>query len=63
MLINSLNDDSCPFHAEANEKNKCWGYEANCTPERRLFEPQCPGDSGGWTNSKHDQIEKVPNTL
>ncbi len=55
--MKSLKDDSCPFKHEA-ENTKCWGYEANCTPERRLFEPQCPEDSNGWTNNKNDQIQK-----
>jgi len=53
----SLLDDSCPFKAEA-ENPKCWGYEANCTPDRQLFEPRCPGDSNGWTNNKQEQINK-----
>ena len=44
-----LADDDCPFkeHAAKNA-TKCWGYEANCGPKKRLFLTECPEDSRGW---------------
>jgi len=54
-----LNDDDCPFKAEANpDKAKCWGYEKDCLATNRTLEVTCSGDSGGWTSNKNEQIEK-----
>ncbi len=52
-----FNDEKCPFKLEAAENaTKCWGYEANCSPTKRVFEPKCPGDSGGWVQNLNNII-------
>ena len=53
-----LKDTACPFREQAHENaTQCWGYEANCKTEKRLFLPQCPEDSRGWTKSKQEQVD------
>lgn len=29
-------------------EDMCWGYEKECTKERRLFVPQCGGSPSPW---------------
>ena len=59
LRLRCLSDDSCPYKDQAEEKNlKCWGYEPNCSEEKRQFLPQCPGDSRGWVNTVKLFIKK-----
>ncbi len=51
-------DDNCPFKVEANA-TKCWGYEPKCTPKKRMFEVECPGDSNGWVNFTFQEYQII----
>ncbi len=58
LRVQCLNDIECPFKEQAAENaTKCWGYEPNCPPSKRLLLTECPGDSRGWTNSKQEQMD------
>ncbi|XP_045470224.1 EGF domain-specific O-linked N-acetylglucosamine transferase isoform X1 [Harmonia axyridis] len=45
---------NCPFKKHIT-KNKCWGYESDCTRTNQYSIPRCPGDHRGWVKSKFDQ--------
>lgn len=48
-------DEQCPYRTLL-EKKRCWGYETNCSFDNRLFSPNCPDDSEGWTLTKEEQV-------
>ncbi|XP_050439181.1 EGF domain-specific O-linked N-acetylglucosamine transferase isoform X2 [Adelges cooleyi] len=37
--------------------SRCWGYERNCSRQRRYSEPDCPGSQTGWAPTKIEQID------
>lgn len=47
-------DPECPYK-NVLYKNKCWGYEYECTWDKQYSTPQCPGDHRGWVKTKFDQ--------
>lgn len=51
---NCAEDPDCPYKEHLN-KNKCWGYEHQCTWDKQYSTPACPGDHKGWVKTKFDQ--------
>jgi protein O-GlcNAc transferase len=48
-------DDHCQDISSSQVNSSCWGYEDDCSPDKRFFKTNCPGDSENWAKSKKEQ--------
>ncbi|XP_048878340.1 EGF domain-specific O-linked N-acetylglucosamine transferase [Brienomyrus brachyistius] len=44
-------DPHCPFKGALQDKGACWGYEKDCSPEKRFGYPICTKVDTGWVSS------------